>query len=96
MSFPSERGLGNRFAFWRQNIVLNDGSQRRDLQGLCFFSHLNFRHANRFLCLGQPRFPSIKGENLLVCQTYVTPYLMKSWSVSFGDFHPSGRIGKQL
>ena len=33
---------------------------------------------------------------LLVCQTYVTPYLMKSWSVSFGDFHPSGRIGKQL
>ena len=34
--------------------------------------------------------------NLLVCQTYVTPYLMKSRSVSFGDFHPSGRIGKQL
>lgn len=33
---------------------------------------------------------------LLVCQTYVTPCLMKSWSVSFGDFHPSGRIGKQL
>ena len=33
---------------------------------------------------------------VLVCQTYVTPYLMKSWSVSFGDFHPSGRIGKQL
>lgn len=33
---------------------------------------------------------------MLVCQTYVTPYLMKSWSVSFGDFHPSGRIGKQL
>ena len=36
------------------------------------------------------------GGALLVCQTYVTPYLMKSWSVSFGDFHPSGRIGKQL
>ena len=35
-------------------------------------------------------------SQLLVCQTYVTPYLMKSWSVSFGDFHPSGRIGKQL
>ena len=33
---------------------------------------------------------------VLVCQTYVTPCLMKSWSVSFGDFHPSGRIGKQL
>ena len=33
---------------------------------------------------------------MLVCQTYVTPCLMKSWSVSFGDFHPSGRIGKQL
>ena len=33
---------------------------------------------------------------LLVCQTYVTPCLMKSWSVSLGDFHPSGRIGKQL
>lgn len=36
MSFPSERVLGNRFAFWRQNIVLNDGLQRRGLQGLCF------------------------------------------------------------
>ena len=35
-------------------------------------------------------------EEVLVCQTYVTPCLMKSWSVSFGDFHPSGRIGKQL
>ena len=33
---------------------------------------------------------------VLVCQTYVTPCLMKSWSVSFGDFHPRGRIGKQL
>ena len=33
---------------------------------------------------------------MLVCQTYVTPCLMKSWSVSLGDFHPSGRIGKQL
>ncbi len=42
---------------------------------------------------------NLNGEykiSLLVCQTYVTPYLMKSWSVSFGDFHPSGRIGKQL
>lgn len=36
------------------------------------------------------------GDNVLVCQTYVTPCLMKSWSVSLGDFHPSGRIGKQL
>ena len=35
-------------------------------------------------------------RQMLVCQTYVTPCLMKSWSVSFGDFHPSGRIGKQL
>lgn len=71
MSFPSERVLGNRLAFWRQNIVLNDGSQRRGLQGLCFFSHLNFRHANRFLCLGQPRFPSIKGENLRSHKRYL-------------------------
>ena len=38
----------------------------------------------------------IANDALLVCQTYVTPCLMKSWSVSFGDFHPSGRIGKQL
>ena len=37
-----------------------------------------------------------QAKYMLVCQTYVTPYLMKSWSVSFGDFHPSGRIGKQL
>lgn len=41
-------------------------------------------------------FFSWLNPTLLVCQTYVTPYLMKSWSVSFGDFHPSGRIGKQL
>lgn len=40
--------------------------------------------------------PSPLVEYMLVCQTYVTPCLMKSWSVSFGDFHPSGRIGKQL
>ena len=38
----------------------------------------------------------MKSSLMLVCQTYVTPCLMKSWSVSFGDFHPSGRIGKQL
>ena len=37
-----------------------------------------------------------QAKYMLVCQTYVTPYLMKSRSVSFGDFHPSGRIGKQL
>ena len=37
-----------------------------------------------------------KNSKMLVCQTYVTPCLMKSWSVSLGDFHPSGRIGKQL
>ena len=42
------------------------------------------------------RFYDYEDVRLLVCQTYVTPCLMKSWSVSFGDFHPSGRIGKQL
>ena len=35
-------------------------------------------------------------KEMLVCQTYVTPCLMKSWSVSLGDFHPSGSIGKRL
>ena len=44
----------------------------------------------------QPLIPNPWFRRLLVCQTYVTPCLMKSWSVSFGDFHPSGRIGKQL
>ena len=46
--------------------------------------------------VGQLRSDFESGKYLLVCQTYVTPCLMKSWSVSFGDFHPSGRIGKQL
>ena len=54
-------------------------------------------------CRGKARYSFVKKvkilklhKGVLVCQTYVTPYLMKSWSVSFGDFHPSGRIGKQL
>ena len=64
------------------------------------FRHKNFCRMgnlwyNNFYLIGNSRNCMMMGF-MLVCQTYVTPYLMKSWSVSFGDFHPSGRIGKQL
>ena len=88
----------NILSVYEKNIQLLPAEYRTDEQWMVLLGERSQWMYRDFYLFDQAgNYVTDRGSRgLLVCQTYVTPCLMKSWSVSFGDFHPSGRIGKQL